>query len=153
MMDPTPVPLMSEKKKGSTKEATLWTYRALDGPVFFEFADGKQGTTPANTLKNYQGRLQTDGASNFGGVPSRPGVTHLNCWSHVRRYFVKAAEAGEPEASAYLDEIDRLFYIERVTRRFTLSNELTMKLRQRHSQTLLDSLFARAKTLRRKTSR
>ena len=146
MMDPTPVPLMSAKKSGSTKEATLWTYRALDGPVFFEFADGKYGTTPAITLEHYQGRLQTDGASNFGGVPSRPGVIHLNCWSHARRYFVKAADAGEPEAAAYLDEIDRLFYIERVTRRFNLSAEMVMKLRERHSQPLLDSLFARAKT-------
>lgn len=33
-MDPTPVPLMNGKKRGSTSEAALWTYRALDGPVF-----------------------------------------------------------------------------------------------------------------------
>jgi transposase len=145
MMDPTPVPLISEKKSGSTKEAAFWTYRALDGPVFFEFADGKQGTTPAKTLAYYQGRLQTDGANNFGGVPSRPGVIHLNCWAHVRRYFVKAAEAGEAEANAYLDEIDRLFYIERVTRRFKLDAQNIQKLRERHSEPLLDSLFARAK--------
>lgn len=146
MMDPTPVRLMSAKKIGSAKEAALWTYRALDGPVFFEFAQSKEGTTPAKTLNDYQGYLQTDGASNFGGVPARPGVIHLNCWSHVRRKFLEAADAGEPEANAYLDEIDRLFYIERVARRFKLSDENVMKLRARHSEPLLDSLFARAKT-------
>src|SRR5690625_213177 len=145
LMDPTPVPLMSDKKTGSTSEAALWTYRALDGPVFFEFATTKKGVTPAKTLEDYQGYLQTDGASNFGGVPSRPGVIHLGCWAHVRRYFVKAADAGELEANPFLDEVDRLFYIERVMRRFPLEPALIMKLRKRHSQAVLDSLFGRAK--------
>ena len=144
-MDPTPVSLMSETKNGSTKEATIWTYRALDGSVFFEFATNKEGTTPAITLKHYQGRLQTDGANNFGEVPSRPGVIHMNCWSHVRRYFVKAADAGEKDANIFLDEIDRLFYIERLARRFNLKPETHLKLRERHSLPLVDSLFARAK--------
>src|SRR5690606_8946225 len=93
-----------------------------------------------------QGHLQTDGANNFGGIPSRPGVIHLNCWAHVRRYFVKAADAGEPEATPYLDDIDQLFRIERITRRFRFNPEGTMKLRARRSQPLLDALFARAKT-------
>ncbi len=146
LMDPTPVPMMSKTKSGSTSEAAIWTYRALDGPVFFEFATTKKGITPAKTLEHYQGYLQTDGASNFGGIPSRPGVIHLNCWAHVRRYFVKAVEAGELDGNPFLDDIDRLFYIERVIRRFRLSPELTMKLRSRHSQPLIDSLFTRAKT-------
>jgi len=111
MMDPTSVRLKSDKKPGSTKEAAMWGYRALDGPVFFEFAEGKHGTTPANTLKNYSGILQTDGASNFGGVPARADIIHLNCWAHARRYFVKAEESGDLRASDYLDTIDRLFRI------------------------------------------
>ena len=146
MMDPTPVPLMSPQKKGSTKEACLWTYRALDGPVFFEFAEGKHGTTPAKTLENYQGILQTDGANNFGGVPARPGVTHVNCWSHARRYFIRVAEAGETEANVYLDEIDRLFRIERLARHFKLRPQNLLKLRARHSEPLVDSIFSRART-------
>ncbi len=96
----------------------MWTYRALDGPVFFEFAEGKHGPTPAKTLEKYQGILQTDGANNLGGIPARPGVTHVNFWSHARRYFIPVAEAGETEANVYLDEIDRLFRIERLARRF-----------------------------------
>jgi len=90
MMDPTPVRLKSETRKGSTKEACVWTYRALDGPVFFEFAENKTGETPANTLQSYEGILQTDGASNFGGVPARENIVHLCCWAHGRRYFLHA---------------------------------------------------------------
>lgn len=144
MMDPTPVALMTNQKKGSTKEACLWTYRALDGPVFFEFADGKYGSTPAKTLENYQGILQTDAATNFGGVPTRPGVIHMNCWSHARRYFLRVAEAGETEADPYLDDIDRLFRIERLARHFKLAPQKVKKLRDRHSQPLIESIFQRA---------
>jgi transposase len=146
MMDPTPVPLMSEAKKGSTREACLWTYRALDGPVFFEFAEGKHGTTPKKTLENYQGKLQTDGANNFGGVPARTDITHLNCWAHVRRYFVKAEENNSPGAGGYVDAIDRLFRRERIARRFRLKPESLLELRRRFSLPEVDALFDKARS-------
>lgn len=149
MMDPTPVRLKSDRKKGSTKEACLWTYRALDGPVFFEFAEGKHGTTPAKTLERFKGILQTDGASNFGGVPARPDITHLNCWAHVRRYFVKAEEDNAPGASAYVDAIDRLFRRERIIRRFRLKPESVLELRRRFSLPEVDALFEKARAYAR----
>lgn len=145
MMDPTPVRLKSEQKKGSTKEACLWTYRALDGPVFFEFAEGKHGITPGKTLQHYQGKLQTDGASNFGGVPSRTDITHLNCWAHVRRYFVKAEENGVPGASEYVSTLDRLFRRERIIRRFRLKPQSALELRRRFSLPEVDALFDKAR--------
>ena len=145
MMDPTPVRLKSERKKGSTKEACLWTYRALDGPVFFEFAEGKQGTTPAKTLQSYQGILQTDGANNFGGVPAREDIVHLNCWAHVRRYFVKAEQSGDKRSKDYLDAIDRLFRRERLIRRYRLNAAATLELRRRYSLPEVDKLFERAR--------
>jgi len=141
MMDPTPVPLKTDQKKGGTKEAAIWTYRALDGPVFFEFASTKVGDTPKERLKNYQGILHTDGASNFGGVPTQEGVTALNCWAHLRRYYLRAVEAGEAEANTYLDRIDRLFYMERLMRRFPLKQADVLELRRRHSLPLVDELF------------
>jgi len=146
MMDPTPVRMKSDIKRGSTKEACLWTYRALDGPVFFEFAEGKHGTTPANTLEHYKGRLQTDGASNFGGVPLRPDIQHLNCWAHLRRYFVKAEENAAPGAGDYLNVIDRLFRRERIIRRFRLKPESILELRRRFSLREVDELFEKART-------
>lgn len=145
MMDPTPVRLMSEKKKGSTREACLWTYRALDGPVFFEFAESKHGTTPKETLKDYQGILQTDGASNFGGVPARADITHLNCWAHARRYFLKAEESGDKRAAKYLDQIDRLFRRERIARRFKLSPAKLKTLRERYSLPEVKALYEQAR--------
>jgi transposase len=145
MMDPTPVPMIMEHKRGSTKEACLWTYRALDGPVFFEFAEGKQGTTPAKTLQSYQGILQTDGANNFGGVPEREDIVHLNCWAHVRRYFVKAEQSEDKRSKDYLNVIDRLFRRERMIRRYRLNAEATLELRRRYSLPEVDKLFELAR--------
>ncbi|TVP77567.1 MAG: hypothetical protein EA353_10110 [Puniceicoccaceae bacterium] len=113
-------------------------------PVFFEFAEGKHGTTPEKTLKNYAGILQTDGASNFGDVPSRTDIIHMNCWAHVRRYFVKAEEAGEKQAADYLVVIDRLFRRERIARRFRLNPADLLELRRRFSLPAVDALFAKA---------
>lgn len=145
MMDPTPVPLMTKTKRGSTREACLWTYRALDGPVFFEFAEGKHGHTPAKTLELYSGILQTDGASNFGGVPAREDIVHLNCWAHLRRYFVKTEQSGDNRAAEYLDAIDRLFRRERIIRRYKLGPGDTLELRRRYSLPEIDKLFERAR--------
>jgi transposase len=144
-LDPTPIPMISEKKSGSVKQACMWTYRALDGPVFFEFNQTKIGATAARTLDKYKGILQTDGATNFGGLPNKPEITHLACWAHARRYFVAAAEAGEARAEVYLDRIDRLFYIERLARRWRVRAHTLLVLRQRHSQRLIDELFKMAR--------
>jgi len=144
-LDPTPIPMISEKKNGSVKQACMWTYRALDGPVFFEFNQTKIGATPARTLDKYKGLLQTDGATNFGGLPDKPQITHLTCWAHARRYFVTAAESGEACSDAYLDRIDRLFYIERLARRWKIKPETLRRFRGRHSQKLIDELFKMAR--------
>jgi transposase len=144
-LDPTPIPMISEKKSAATKQACMWTYRALDGPVFFEFSQTKAGITPGATLESYQGILQTDAATNFGGLPEKPGIIHLGCWAHARRYFLRAAEAGQAQANAYLDPIDRLFYLERLARRWKIRPESLRRLRQRHAQPILDELFSLAR--------
>lgn len=144
-VDPTPIPLLTEQKPGSAKQACMWTYRALDGPVFFEFAENKAGATAARTLQGYQGILQTDGATNFGGAPTQTGVIHLNCWAHARRYFVRALEAGESQAGPFVDLIDRLFRAEKLARTFQFDAEKILRLRQRRSLPRLDKLYALAR--------
>lgn len=140
-LDATPLQVADPNRPGCTREACVWTYRALDGPVFYEFALSKSGDTPAETLQHYQGKLQTDGASNFGGVTKKEGVTHFGCWAHARRYFLKADEAGETEAEAYLDAIDKLFRLERLLRHFKVGDEKVLVARKRHSLPRVDRLF------------
>ena len=79
--------------------------------------------------------LQTDGAAALDAIGRDDGrVTPLGCWSHGRRYFVKAVDAGERDAEPYLRAINRLFRLERLARRFQLTPRNRQRLRQNHSQ-------------------
>ena len=139
-VDATVLPLIDPERPGKKREGCLWTYRALDGPVFFEFATTKKGETPRKTLQHYQGVLQTDGANNFGGATAAPGVVHCGCWAHARRYFHEAERLGEQEATAFLDVIDKLFERERQAREEELDPEQWRRMRERESLPMVETL-------------
>jgi transposase len=144
-LDATPIDLCDPARPGAARESTLWAYRATDGPVWFDFQLNKSPKRPTQLLEKYRGLLQTDGASALDAIGQSEGrVTHLGCWSHGRRYFVKAVDAGEREAEPYLRAINRLFRLERLARRFQLTPENRDCLRRRYSQPLAAKLFADA---------
>jgi transposase len=144
-LDATPIDLLDPSRPGAARESTLWAYRATDGPVWFDFQLNKSPKSPAHLLKNYRGLLQTDGASALDAIGQQDGrVVHLGCFSHARRYFVKAVDADERDARPFLQAIDQLFRLERQARYFKLTHEHRTQLRQRYSQPLADKLFADA---------
>ena len=144
-LDATPIDLCDPSRPGAVRESTLWAYRAMDGPVWFDFQLNKSPQRPAQLLQNYRGLLQTDGAAALDAIGRTDGrVTHLGCWSHARRYFVKAIDAGETAAAPYLGAINRLFRLDRLARHFKLTLEKRAQLRQRFSQPIAETLFADA---------
>ena len=144
-LDATPIDLCDPRRPGATRESTLWAYRATDGPVWFDFQLNKSPKRPAQLLEKYRGILQTDGASALDAIGQEDGrVTHLGCWSHSRRYFVKAVDAGERGAEPYLAAINQLFRLERLARHFKLTVEHRAKLRQRFSLPIAGKLVADA---------
>jgi len=144
-LDATPIDLCDPARPGAARESTLWAYRATDGPVWFDFQLNKSPKRPAQLLEKYAGLLQTDGASALDAIGQEGGrVQHLGCWSHARRYFVKAVDAGERDAAPYLAAINRLFRLERQARHFKLSAQNRAQLRQRFSQPTAERLFADA---------
>jgi transposase len=145
-LDATPIDLADPARPGAVRESTLWAYRANDGPVWFDFQLHKSPTSPAKRLEQYRGLLQTDGASGLEKIgQAERRITHLGCFSHGRRYFVKAVDAGEADAAPYLSAINQLFRIERLARHFKLPEEKRADLRRRRSQPLADKLFADAR--------
>jgi len=144
-LDATPIDLNDPARPGAVRESTLWAYRANSGAVWFDFRLHKSPTSPAKLLENYRGLLQTDGASGLDKIGQEDGrVTHLGCFSHARRYLVKAVDAGEPDAVPYLSAINQLFRIERLARHFKLTEENRAALRRQRSRPLADKLFADA---------
>jgi transposase len=144
-LDATPIDLCDPTRPGAVRESTLWAYRATDGPVWFDFQLNKSPSSPAKRLEHYHGLLQTDGASGLDEIGSADArVRHLGCFSHARRYFVKAVDAGERDAQPYLRVIDQIFRIERLARHYKLKEETRDELRKRRSLPLAEKLFADA---------
>lgn len=142
-LDATPIDLADPARPGAVRESTLWAYRATDGPVWFDFRLHKSPSCPAKLLENYRGLLQTDGAPGLEKIGQEDKrVTHLGCFSHARRYLVKAVDAGEADAVPYLTAINQLFRVERLARHFKLAEEKRAELRRRRSRPLADKLFA-----------
>ena len=132
---------------GAARESPLWAYRATAAPVWFDFQLNTSPKRPAQLLENYRGLLPTDGAAASAAIGREDGrLTQWGCWSHGRRCFVKAVEAGERDAEPYLQAINRLSLLERVARRFQLTLQNRQRLRQSNLQPTADALFADALT-------
>jgi transposase len=146
MVDATPVKVCDPQRPGATREATLWAFRSSDGAVWFEYQPSKSPEHPDRALKeaNFEGLLQTDGASRLGSIGPPGQVISLGCFAHLRRYFFEASRAGERQAEPYLQEINRLFRIDRMAKHFRLKRESRQHLRQRHSLPLFEQMLARA---------
>lgn len=144
-LDATPIDLYDPDRPGAVRASTLWAYRAANGPVWFEFQLSKSPQHPAKRLEHYGGLLQTDGASGLDQIGQADHrVTHLSCWSHGRRYVVKASDAGETGAATYLKSINTIFRVERLARYFHLSEAHRDQLRRGHSLPIAEKLFADA---------
>ena len=145
-LDATPIDLCDPARPGVVREATLWAYRAVEGAVWFQFQLSKSPTHPQAVLvnSNYKGLLQTDGASGFAQLGLEGQVTHLGCFAHCRRYFFKAVKACDPQAQIYLDDLNRLFRLDRLAAHFRLTPENRQRLRNNYSLPLFQRLVSRA---------
>jgi transposase len=146
-LDATPVPVCDPQRPGATREATLWAYRNAAGTVWFDYQASKSPQAPDRALKdaNFRGLLHTDGASGLGDIGPPGQVTSLGCFAHLRRYFFKAWQAGDPQAEPYLRVINRLFRRERLARRFGLTLAKREKLRTRYSVPAFEALLENAR--------
>lgn len=149
--DHTPVDVRDPAKKGSVREASVWAMCAPDSRlVSFRYTQDKTGKSASSGLAGYKGRLQTDGAANFGPAAEADGVVRLACWAHARRKFCDAEKAGEKDAAPWLDDIGKLFSLERIAREGRDRENKPDKavrlerLRARFSKRRLDALFAKA---------
>ena len=140
-LDATPIDQLDPDRPGGACEATLWAYRAHDGPVWFEYAKTKTPDGPTMRLADFRGHLQTDGATGLADIgQADKRIVHLGCWAHARRYFVKGVDAGELGTADSLRDIDQLFRNERELP----EGADRQAMRAQDSLPLADALFVKA---------
>ena len=90
-VDETPIKVLDKAKKGTTHQGYFWIYyNTVSRQVLFKYQTGRAAEWPKETLKNYQGYLQTDGYAAYNQFDDVEGITTLNCWAHARRKFIDA---------------------------------------------------------------
>lgn len=139
--DETPIKVLDRDKKGETHRGYYWVYHnSLDGLVFFDYQPGRGREGPEKILKDFKGHLQTDGYAVYDIFEEKKEVTLLHCMAHARRKFYEAQENDQVRAGYGLQQIQRLYEIERRIK--DLSAGERQHVRNQEARPILQSLGA-----------
>jgi len=139
--DETPIKVMSKEKKGETHRGFYWVYQDSKLKlVFFDYQEGRGREGPVEILSNFSGYLQSDGFTVYERFDKRTDVTLMHCMAHARRKFVDALNNDEGRATYALQEIQKLYAIERTCKEQELNAEQIKEIRQQQSLPILTAL-------------
>jgi transposase len=114
--DDTPIKVLAPGK-GRTATGRLWIYAVDERPwagerapaAFYRYSPDRKGERPKQHLAGFSGFLHADAYAGF----ALPGITHVQCMAHARRYFFDVFDATKsPVAKEALERIGALYAIE-----------------------------------------
>ena len=113
-MDESTIKVMT-KKKSRTHIGYMWViYSPALRCVSFIYHQGRGKEVPVEVLKNYKGKLQSDGYSAYEHVNNiRKDIDLSNCNIHARRKFEQALSNNKESASKAMLIYQELYKIER----------------------------------------
>lgn len=129
--DETTLKVLDKNKKGDTHLGYLWVYHSvLIKLCVFDYQKGRGTDAPRQMLTDYRGALQTDGYKVYDHYCLSKDIRHLACWAHARRYFEKALSQDKQRASYVLEEIQKLYAIERKTANLSAEERHAVRLEE-----------------------
>ncbi|WP_252178429.1 IS66 family transposase [Endozoicomonas sp. 4G] len=130
------------KSKGKMQKGYFWCFYGDQDEMAFTFSTSRSGRVVEPYLKEFGGTLLTDGYPEYDRLCEKyPQITHAQCWTHSRRYFVKSQDA-EPEATKEaLDCIGAIYKVEDEIRKAELQGEEKREYRQQKAKPLVDQFF------------
>lgn len=139
--DETTVKVLADDIKGY-----IWAYHSCvpeNRFVVFEYNDSRGGKVVNDTLKDYQGILQSDGYSGYNGMRNKEGVIQLGCWAHCRRKFVEVVKLTNKTGTAHemVGLIKKLYQIEEQARDDQIKFEARRELRQKAAKPILEKIY------------
>ena len=107
--------------------------------VLFDYRQGRGRDGPKEILKNFKGHLQTDGYNAYD-IFDNDSITLMHCMAHARRKFEQALDDDKQRAEYVLQEMQKLYAIERKAREENYTHAQRHELRQVESVPVLQSL-------------
>jgi transposase len=149
--DETPIRYLDPDVKGKSQQGYLWVYSRPKSDVLFEWRVSRARAGPQEFLKNFRGKLQTDGYSAYESLAkSRDDLTLIGCWAHARRGFHEAL--AETKIGAwFLRQIGLLYAVEKKLREQKAGPALRQAMREWQSQPVLTRLHRAMELIRRKS--
>jgi transposase len=139
--DETPIKVMDKDKKGETHRGYYWVYQnSIDKIVFFDYQEGRGRDGPIEILQNFRGYLQSDGYTVYDFFDKQKDITLIHCMAHARRMFNEALENDGARAAYAMQQIQKLYAIERNCKQQNLSFDEIKTVRQAESVPILSSL-------------
>ena len=150
--DETPIRYLDPDAKGKSQQGYLWTYSQPSGDVFFEWRTSRSREGPEQFLKNFRGKLQTDGYGAYESLAKQRGseLILIGCWAHARRGFHEAL-AESKLAAWVVGQIALLYAVEKELREKKAGPQLRAATRAWRSQPILDRLRRGLESLRRRS--
>src|SRR5271168_4395498 len=150
-VDETPIRFLDPDVKGKSRQGYLWAYSRPGGDVLFEWRVSRARAGPEEFLKNFRGKLQTDGYSAYESLAKARGdLTLIGCWAHARRGFHEAL--GETKLAAwFVRQIGQLYAVEKKLRQQMAGPALRQAIRAWQAQPVLKRLHRAMQLIRRRT--
>ena len=140
-MDESPLGVQDNHKSGSLHTGYQWVIHApVKGLVLFKYSPSRSAKLPNNLLENFKGTLQTDGYKVYQNLNTKHPITLLGCMAHARRYFEKALDNDHKRASYALEQIQRLYVIERKIKQRKPNEQTITRYRKYFAKKILDEL-------------
>jgi transposase len=149
--DETPVRYLDPDVKGKSQHGYLWTYSRPGGDVLFEWRVSRSREGPKEFLKNFRGKLQTDGYSAYESLAKeRDDLTLVGCWAHTRRGFHEALTESKL-AAWFVRQIGLLYAVEKELREKKAGPQLRAAMRVWQSGPILARLRRAMELVRGRT--
>jgi transposase len=140
-VDETPVRVQDPDVTGKCATGWLWVLGVPQKDVIFEFHPGRGKECAQQLLGGFKGYLQRDGYGVYGSLAREDlKLIPVGCWAHARRKFIDAIEVQRDQATPIVDELRKLYLVERHAQDEGLTPEQRHHLRQQLSLPILRAL-------------
>lgn len=128
-------------KKGGAHTGYYWVYYdPLDDQVVFIYDPGRGRKYPVAHLKDFKGKLQTDGLSVYDVFEHLEGCERIGCMAHARRKFVEAIANDKARSEKVLIWIQYLYDIEKTAREQQLSHQQRLAVREEKAAPIMKKI-------------
>lgn len=141
--DDTGLRVLDKDTPDGSRRGHMWGMLGDGKWATFRFTETWKGEEMARFLQGRVGWLQGDGYAGYERLyrKANPAI-EVGCWSHARRYFVKAEDGGDKRARQHLVIIGELFAVEKDAKQRGLDSDERLALRRQRSRVILDRLWA-----------